>query len=284
MHYLNIVPSLLFTPGTQSKYFDRAYEIGAGGVILDLEDGVGAQDKDKARNNVIEYMKSQHNFTRPYLRIIRINPLSTTYGLHDLLSLIEARVFADGLSIPKINSGSEIKLISDLLKEKQMSIPLIAQIETHEAVVNLEGIVNASPDLQAIAFGAADYSLDQGNIPISYEAHRYARIKMVFSASKKGLGIHDSPFFDIHNTEGLIEETIKVKDLGFTGKLAIHPNQIPLINSVFAPSEKELARARNIVKTFEAAKGNACQFEGQMIDVPIYEREKQILNRAQFFK
>lgn len=278
---LNFIPSLLFTPGTRTKDFEKAYRVRSGGIILDLEDSVGISEKSHARENVIDFLKEKKSYTRPYITVVRINALSSEEGLNDLLALMEAEIECDAISVPKVHSEREIQIIVDRVSERRKHISIMAQIESYQGVRSLDKIVNAHADLKAIAFGAADYSVDLGNIPINHHAHLYARQKMVFEAGPKGLGILDSPYFDIHNQEGLKEEAQSVKDLGFTGKLAIHPTQIPVINETFAPTEKELERARQIIKGFEESKGNAFRFEGEMIDVPVFKREKHVLERGE---
>lgn len=284
MSIFNIIPSLLFTPATKPDIFHKAYEAGAGGIILDLEDSVSAADKNAARQNLSNYLKSKPHFSRPFAKIVRINALSTLNGLQDILFLIQDKISCDGISIPKVNSHQELHLIAQLLKEGGIDVPLLAQIETQKGITHIEKIASRCSALKALCLGAADYCVDLGSIPLNWNSLLYARERMVVAAGMNKIGIYDSPFFNIPDLHGLKEETKKIKELGFTGKLAIHPSHIPIINQVFTPTEEEIDDAKNIISTFEEAKGNACQYKGRMIDVPVFKGAEKILERFHYYR
>lgn len=269
--------SLLFTPGNKPERFHKAYEVGASGIILDLEDSVGPNCKEDARRHIIDYLQNPLIPNRPYLHIIRINAPGSG-GLEDLEILLDANIAIDALSIPKVDHPDDLQGISSLLEKKGRSIPLIAQIESGSAITHLEDIVSSCTLLSALAFGGADYSVDLGAIPMNWESLFYARARMIFAARIRKLAVIDTPYFQFSDTKGLHEEAEKVKALGFVGKLAIHPSQIEIINEVFTPDTGEVQQAQEIVRIFEAAKGNACRLGDLMIDVPVYERAKKLLS------
>lgn len=280
MTQLNTISSLLFTPGTNSTHFHKGFDSGAGGVILDLEDSVGPADKQIARDNVSQYLKKRTSFSHPFVHIIRINSLSTLNGLEDLRFIIKEKVVCDAISVPKVNCYEELNLICKLLQEGGMQTPLLAQIESQSGLHQVERIVAHCQKLEGLCFGAADYGVDLGLSALNWDSLLYARMRLATVHGIRPIALFDSPFFHIPDLEGVAAEAKKVKNLGFTGKLAIHPSHISVINQVFIPSKEEIERAKQIIATFEKAKGNACQFEGQMIDVPVYEAAKKTITRG----
>lgn len=268
-------PALLFTPGSNPQRFTKANEAGANGIILDLEDGVAEKDKEQARNNVIEYLS--HKSEEKIIKLIRINPLTTEAGLKDLLALNQhKKINFTGIVYPKTQSAEELNLISTILKKQNENLPILAFIESGLGLSRIDSIVKNSKNLAALLFGAADYAVDVGSA-IDFHALLYVRMRVIQAAALTKIPCYDSPYFDFKNEPGLIDEINQVKKLGFAGKLAIHPKQITIIKSTFKPSDSEFEEANAIVALYEAAKGEVCQYQGKMIDVPIYEKAKQII-------
>lgn len=269
-----INPVLIFTPASKPERFNKAIEVGANGIILDLEDSVSEKDKESARDNIFQYLSTDKD--KKIITIIRINQLTTQAGLADLLALARANIYFDALLYPKTESPQEINLISEILAKKYPQLPIIALIETGKGLTQINNIVEQSPNLTALMFGAADYAVDI-NCDISLNALMLARMQMVQAASLRKIASYDSPYFDFHDDSGLITEVKYIKELGFTGKAAIHPQQVETIKKIFKPSDEEYQYALAIIKTYEAAKGEACQYKGKMIDVPVFEKAKQIV-------
>jgi (S)-citramalyl-CoA lyase len=265
-------PALLFTPGSKPDLFPKAEEVGANGIILDLEDGVAEKDKDIARRNVIEYL-STHS-SKKILKLVRINNLHSI-GAADLSAMAEAKVHCDALIYPKAESVQEVNSVSDILNEK--ITPIFAYIETAKGLSAIEDIVNHCANLTALLFGAADYAADVG-CAIDQNAFLYVRMKIVQAAALRKLATYDSPYFDFNDADGLVNEIKHAKTIGFTGKFAIHPKQIALIKSTFKPSLQEYQQAQAIMTTYETVRGEACQYQGKMIDLPMYQKAKQIVS------
>ncbi len=272
--------SLLFTPANRPDRFLKALETKADGLVIDLEDAVAQKDKDSARSGLIEFLKTDpfKNKTRPFLVCVRINSLQTLAGLKDITAFCDARIFPEALVFPKVEYAEEIKLY-----DKYFSLPecknlsYMALIETAIGLENSYKIAHASSKLSGLTFGGADLAADLG-AELSFEPMFYARSRIVQAAKSAGLCALDVPFLDIHNDAGNKEEAERVKKMGYTGKYAIHPAQIETLYQVFTPSQEDLNKAQGIVDAYNRACGNAAEFNGKMIDVPVYKSAMRILN------
>ncbi|MTI32155.1 HpcH/HpaI aldolase/citrate lyase family protein [Xanthovirga aplysinae] len=277
MNHILTSPAILFTPGNKAKHFQKAEEVGANGIILDLEDGVSQEEKNKARDNVIKYLIGLKK--RALLTIIRINQITTEAGLKDVLALRNSEIHYDVLLYPKVESSEELFILNSVMQLEQRHISLVALVETGRGLSQLAGIVSACPFLKGIIFGAADYAVNVG-CDISWDTLLLSRQQIVQAAAIAQIAAIDCPCFDFENDDILKNELLNIKAMGFTGKLAIHPKQIPIIKQGFRPSEEELKEAEVISKTYEKAGGKACQYQGKMIDLPIYKKSQHIIARA----
>ncbi|AFJ43792.1 HpcH/HpaI aldolase/citrate lyase family protein [Francisella orientalis] len=267
-------PSLLFTPGNKVELFAKAHTANASGVIFDLEDSVASKDKLFARDQVINYLKDCT--IKNLIHVIRINHISTIEGLADMLALAQSNIHIDALLCPKTESAVELNLISEILSNYP-NLPLIALIETAEGISVVNQIVHASKNISALMFGAADYALDIGSEGKA-EDLMLARMRLVQAAAIKKLACYDSPFFDFNDDKGLVNSLIYAQNIGFTGKAAIHPKQVTVINYKFKPSDTAYFEAKKIVETFENSKGEVCQYKGKMIDIPVYKKSQTIVS------
>ncbi|WP_444909228.1 HpcH/HpaI aldolase/citrate lyase family protein [Microbulbifer sp. TRSA005] len=273
---LHIYPALLFTPGNKPNLFQKATEVEASAIIIDLEDSVPTSDKQLARDNTIHYCsKSQSDNTA---NIIRINHLTSNEGLKDILAITTTKLHIDAVLYPKTESPNDIQQLGKLLAQTYTDIAIIALIETACGTINIHNIVKGSPKkLQALMFGAADYANDL-NCDNSIDALSSARSKIVEASAANNLACFDSPYFDFNNEDGLNKELNIVKGMGFNGKAAIHPKQISAIKSSFKPTQEQYEKAEKIVEIYNNSKGKACQYQGEMIDVPVYSKAKQVIS------
>ncbi len=272
--------SLLFTPGNRPDRFLKVVETKADGIVIDLEDAVSQKDKDSARTGVIDFLKQRAFATvaRPFLVCVRINSIQTLPGLKDILAFCESGIFPDALVFPKVEHAQEIQLYDKYFHQPECQhLSYMALIETATGLQNAHKIAQASNRLSGLTFGGADLAADL-NAELNFEAMLYARSRVVQAAKTVGLAVFDVPFLDIHNAAGNREEALRVKNMGFSGKFAIHPNQIADLYDVFTPGEQECSRAQGIVDAYNAAKGNAAEFQGKMIDVPVYKSALRILS------
>lgn len=280
--------SLLFVPASSEKFFARAKESHADTLIFDLEDAVASERKPAARETLKDVLRDS-GFDR-FERTVRINALDTPWFLDDVLAMVEAG--ADGLVVPKTNSVDGILFVDRLvtLAERRAgrsigSIRLIPLFEQPEAIGNAFAIARATPRIAAIAFGHGDFSLAMGikAAPSTAGIVFHARCQVVMAAKAAGITPIDNVFLDIPNLEELKVETRQGQQLGYEGKACIHPSQVDPVNEVYTPTQEEVAYARELIAAFEQAvaegKG-AVAFRGRMIDGPIADIERIVLERA----
>jgi (S)-citramalyl-CoA lyase len=271
---LTRVRSWLFTPATRPERFDKAAASGADVSIIDLEDSVAPADKAEARRAALAHL------ARPAAdgcqRALRINGLDRRFGLADLEAYLESSACADYLVLPKTESEAHLLIVDRLLAEGGKATRLVGMIESARGLAASKAIAAATPRLTALLFGAADMSADLG-AGTAWAPLAYARSRLVAACAMADVLAIDSPFFDVKDHEGLALETSQAVALGFTGKAAIHPNQIVAINAALTPHPEEVAQARAILA--ENAKGVGV-VQGQMVDEAIARKARRILIAA----
>jgi citrate lyase beta subunit len=271
------ITALLFTPGSRPERFAKAAASGADGIIVDLEDAIGAGDKDRVRGEVMAWLQKNGKIgTPPFLTGLRLNSLRTPAGRADLDALRAANLKPDFVMLPKVESAAEVQLAAAKLP---MTVRLICLTETVRGVRFADEIAAASPRVIALAFGGIDLSAETGGEPV-WDALLWPRTQVVHACAAAGVVALDQPFVDHGDAAGLEAECLRVRPLGYSGKLAIHPSQCATIARAFQPTPPQLERARRIVAAYEEAKGNVASLDGQMIDVPIYRSARRVLERA----
>ena len=281
---LNLVRSLLFVPGNRPERFAKAAAGGADGIIIDLEDAVGPPDKDVARAEVTAWLRTRHGVLRPgVLACVRINSVFTEFGLKDMLALVEATRAGhapDVVVLPKVESAIEVQLAARHLKPASGAPPvLVALIESGAGLKAAVEIARAAPTLGALAFGGADLAADL-RATLAWEPMLAHRSRLVQAAAMAGIGAIDVPWLDIADEAGLATECARVRAMGFTGKLAIHPRQVEPVNTAFTPTAEEIEHARGVLAAFEAAAGGVCTYRGKMIDEPVVAGARRTLARG----
>jgi (S)-citramalyl-CoA lyase len=271
---LTRVRSWLFTPGTRPDRFDKAAISGADVSIIDLEDAVAPRDKPDARGTALAHLAQPA--VGPCARALRINALVTRFGIADLHALLESGASPDYLVLPKSESAAHLQILDRLLSEASKATRLVALIESAKGLAAVEEIAASTPRLTALLFGAADMSADLGAVT-AWAPLAYARARLVAACALAGVLAIDTPFFDVKDHEGLTQETSQAVALGFTGKAAIHPNQIATINAALTPRPEEVAHARAILAENDKGVGVV---EGQMVDEAIARKAHRILAAA----
>ncbi len=279
--------SLLFMPGDSLRKIQKAASWTVDTVILDLEDGVAQNRKVEARTTVAEALQSLTFGERE--RLVRLNPVDTGLPVAEIEATAASR--PDGYIAPKAEEEADLRAIDRLLEMAEQRLGLhvgvfrlFAMIETARGVMNLKEICRVTPRLEGLIFGAEDLAGDIGAVrtPAAWEVF-YARSAVVTAAAAFGLQAFDMVFTDFHDAVGLEAESHFARQLGYTGKTCIHPNQTPVVNRVFSPTAEEVDRAQRLVQAFEeqqAAGAGAFTFEGKMVDRPMLVAARKVLARA----
>ncbi len=268
---MQTITSILFTPGHRPERFAKAQSSGAHGIMLDLEDGVGLTDKAKARETICDYL--EHNeHVESFLTAVRVNPVSTPLGQGDLARLSECQRMPQLLALPKVETPEEVKAAAEL------EVPLLIMIESELGLRRAAEIIAASERVEVLFFGGYDFAADLG-AQCTWDAMLYIRSQLVLLARRFNCALWDVPYINLacDNDDQLIAECQQLKALGFTGRMAIHPKHIKAINEVFLPSAAEVADAKGIIEAIAAANGNACRYNGKMIDQPLVDSAERIL-------
>jgi citrate lyase subunit beta/citryl-CoA lyase len=264
--------SLLFMPGSNARALEKARNLPADGLILDLEDSVAPDAKVKAREQIAQAVQAK-GFGRREVWV-RTNGLDTPFWRDDVA--MAGAVEPDGILVPKISTVEDLGKIGARLGEvgAPASIKVWAMIETARAVLDADRLAGAARDpktrLAGFVFGPNDLSRETR---IRMLPDRAAFIPIIthciLAARAHGLDILDGPYSDIGNVDGFAAECAQGRDLGFDGKTLIHPSHIDACNAIFTPPAEEVAEARKIIAAFElpenAARG-AIQLDGRMVE------------------
>jgi Citrate lyase beta subunit len=280
-----LLRSLLFVPGNNSRFLEKAKSLQADIVCFDLEDSVPLVEKTSARNLIKNALKSRSE----YHSEIYVRTNSPVSGLipDDLLDIIQKGV--DGIVIPKVNTVNEIKKIEKIMlglekKRKLKPIEIIASIESTEGVVNAYLIASCSKRISALVFGVFDLLNDLG---VEYtkkpEGAAYSRAKIPVDARAAGKYAIDAIWQDLDDVTGLEQDSLVAKNLGYVGKSIIHPNQVDIVHKVFYPTSAEIEWAKKVVSAYDMAKKSkkgATTVDGKMIDEVHYKRAISLLDSA----
>ncbi|RJQ30766.1 MAG: CoA ester lyase [Peptococcaceae bacterium] len=282
---MSLYRSILFAPANDLRKAGKALLLEADGVVLDLEDAVADSEKRKARITIQEAL----NLPRKGKVFVRVNSARSDFILGDLLAVVGSGKI-DGIVLAKAESAEEVRwvdwLITKLEQERELpkgQLELVPFIESARAVLDSHAIASACPRVHRLFLGGIDYLLDIG-ASYSKEALFFARSQLVVSSRAAGIESPvDTVYPDFKDTEGLLADSRLARQLGFQGKLVIHPGQVGPVNEVFMPSADEIEWARKIVSAFEEAevRGIAViQIDGKMIEYPVVNRARQVLALA----
>ena len=252
LNKLRVRRSFIFTPGLQPEMFPKALASGADMVCIELEDGIAMKDKDEARKNTIEALKSLEVKNDVEL-VVRLNCQRTKNGLLDLEAIASNKLKVKAIMLPKVKTPDEITFIDDMLTDCGLDTDLHVIMETNQALESIYDIALSSKRIAALFFGGVDMAADL-RCENTWENLLFARSKIVHAAASAGIDVLDVPYLDLENMDGMKKEAILAKNLGFSGKGSIHPKQIKILNDVFTPSETEIKQAEKIVDEFEKSK------------------------------
>jgi (S)-citramalyl-CoA lyase len=267
--------SFIFAPGNRPDMFAKALACGTDIVCVDLEDAIAPKDKAQARELAFAHLVAADGPARVE-RVIRINCLRTTDGMMDVQALLAAPVPVPTVMLPKVKGPEEVRNLSDLLTEYQRPTRLHVIIETNEALEAAYEIGRSSERIAALFFGGVDMAADL-RCKSTWMALQYARSRVVHAAAAAGLDAIDVPFLDLADRDGMLREAALAAELGFTGKGAIHPRQIPDINAAFTPDEASVAYAREVIAAFAACDGGLLVHKGKLIEKPVLRSLARLL-------
>lgn len=283
---------MLFVPGDSERKLSKGDDCGADALILDLEDAVAAERRPHARGLVREYLGARRGARRPAL-FVRINPLDSAEALADLAAVVPGA--PDGIVVPKTGSAADVVRLDHYLSaleardgiEPGTTRILPVATETAGSLFQLGSYTGASPRLHGLTWGAEDLPAalgattnrgPDGELAFVYQL---ARALCLAAAVAAGVQPLDTVHRDFRDLAGLEASATRARQDGFTGKLAIHPDQVPIIQRSFTPTAEELAHASRVIAAFEAApRAGTVALDGRMLDRPHLLQAQRILARS----
>jgi citrate lyase subunit beta / citryl-CoA lyase len=279
---------MLFVPGDSERKFAKASGVGADALILDLEDAVAPSRKAVARIQVADLVADKT--AREWAFFVRVNPLGTGMIFEDLAAVVQPGL--DGLLLPKLNGASDVVRIAAELDELEAAAGMdpgtvkiaVVATETAAAMFNLGSYAPPHPRLAAMTWGAEDLAAEigaadnkepDGSWTFPYQV---ARAQCLFAATAAGVAPIDTLYADFRNPEGLEQDCRRARRDGFVGRIAIHPDQVEIINRSFSPAAEQIAHAQAIVKAFAAAPdAGTIGIDGKMYDIPHLKAARRLL-------
>ncbi len=271
--------SILFVPADKPERIEKAATLSTDVVVIELEDGVAPDNKDFARVEAGR-MIEQVDFGNREVAL-RVNRISTLNGLEDMRAMAKWTKKPGLVLLPKVESAGEVRIYDDLMSQMKVESEFMVMIESSRGILNTAEITTASPRVSCLALGAADLSAELGSC-MSWDAVFDHRSSMVLACALASIMPIDSPYLNIKDDDGLSKECRKVREMGYIGKLCIHPSQLAPVNRAFTPSIEEVVRSRRIVKAAETQGTGALVLDGKMVDIPVIKSAQRIVETAKW--
>lgn len=279
--------SMLFLPGANAAMLSTAFVYKPDSIMFDLEDAVSLREKDAAR--LLVFHALQNPAYADIETVVRINPLSTPFGLADLEAVVRAGV--DIVRLPKTDSAADVHELEAQVERIERecgrevgSTRLMAAIESASGVVNALAISTASKRLVGIALAGFDYVMDMQTERGDGTELFYARCAVLHAARVAGIDAFDVVYSDVNDEAGFLREVELIRKLGFNGKSLINPRQIELLHNAYAPTEEDVEHAQRVIAAADKAEREGLgvvSLNGKMIDAPIVNHARRVLQRAQ---
>lgn len=278
--------TMMFVPGANAAMLRDAPLFGADSVMFDLEDSVSLKEKDTSRA-LVHFALKTFDYSSVET-VVRVNGLDSC-GALDIEAVVLAGV--NVIRLPKTETAQDIVDVEAVIErvERENGIEvgrtrMMAAIESAEGVLNAREIAKASKRLIGIALGAEDYvtNMKTRRYPDGQELF-FARSMILHAARAAGIAAIDTVYSDVNNTEGFQNEVRMIKQLGFDGKSVINPRQIPLVNEIYTPTEKEIDHAKQVIwaiREAESKGSGVISLNGKMVDKPIVERAERVIALA----
>lgn len=282
--------TMMFVPGANAAMLRDAPLYGVDSIMFDLEDAVSLKEKDSART-LVHFALKTFDYSNVET-VVRINSLEAG-GAQDVEAMVLAGV--EVIRLPKTETAQDIldvdAVITSVEKDNQIPVgttKMMAAIESAEGVLNAREIAKASERLIGIALGAEDYvtNMKTKRYPDGQELS-FARNMILHAARAAGIAAIDTVYSDVDNVEGFQNEVQQIKQLGFDGKSVINPRQIPLVNAIYTPTDKEIQNAKEVIwgiREAEAKGSGVISVNGKMVDKPIVERAQRVIALAKAAK
>jgi citrate lyase subunit beta/citryl-CoA lyase len=295
--------SCLSVPGSSEKMMGKAPNLGADMVFLDLEDAVAPLEKEAARDKVVKAINDLD--WGDTVLCVRVNAWDTKWTYRDVIHVVEnASERLDEIMLPKVQSAADVKALDKLLTQieettgRKASVGIEAQIETAQGLINVEEICAASPRLETIVFGPADFAASTempvltGGVQIPEypgDHFHYVFSKILMAGRANGLQVIDGPYLKIRELDALREYSMRPRILGYDGKWALHPDQVAVINEVFTPTQEQFDHAIDLLEAYEKAttegaageRKGAVMFGDEMIDEASRKMATKFLRRGE---
>ena len=281
-----VLRSLLFAPGNHPRRVEKALTLDADAVVLDLEDAVAVAEKAATRGKVVAAFQAP----RRALGYVRINAFDTPFCFDDLHAVVAPGI--DGIVLPKVESPAQLVAVDWAVAAlerarglREGGIDLMPIVETGRGIAALGDIVGSGTRVRRLAFGAGDYTLDVG-MRWTFDERELDHARTAIVVESRAAGLEppvDTVWIHLGEHEALRRSTELARDLGFQGKLCIHPEQLVPVNEVFTPTGEAIAKSERYVAAFEEAEASgsvSIQVDGYFIDYPIVEKARRTLRLA----
>ncbi|ACS86005.1 citrate (pro-3S)-lyase subunit beta [Musicola paradisiaca] len=278
--------SMLFMPGANAAMLSNAFIYKPDSIMFDLEDAVSLREKDTAR--LLVFHALQHPMYNDIEKVVRINQLSTPFGLKDLEAAVRGGV--DVVRLPKTDSTDDVdELEHHLVRIEKAcgrevgSTRIMAAIESAVGVINAVSIARSSERMIGIALAAFDYVMDMQTERGDGTELFYARCAVLHAARAAGIDAFDVVYSNVNDEEGFLKEVDLIRRLGFNGKSLINPRQIELLHNAYAPTQDEVDYAHLVIQAAEEGERaglGVISLNGKMIDGPIIDHARRVLDRA----
>jgi citrate lyase subunit beta / citryl-CoA lyase len=281
--------SALFVPGGHPRRLEKAPEVGADSLVLDLEDSVAPAEKGRARGLVAEALRAGDLGNAE--AVVRVNAPNSEYFAADLAAVVAAG--AEAVMLPKAERPQVLAWVAAQLERLERErdaapgalVRLLALVETPAGIAHVTALPAASERIDALCFGHADLAREMGLAAADARAGvlYHARCALAIAAAAARVSAIDCVYLDVRDEAGFRDDATLGLGLGYAGKLCIHPSQVRIANEVYTPSPERVAEARRVVEGFEkavAAGSGVFSLDGKMIDAPLVDIERRVLERA----
>ena len=274
---MTILRSVLYMPGINQKAMDKALNLDCDAVVLDLEDAVEVSKKEDSRQLVIRQI--ENNDYGPRVVVVRVNDLGTKWGEQDVAAVANLPIQA--ILVPKVSEIRDISRVVDLLNRLGSELPIWIMVETPLAIININELAR-QPRVTALVMGTSDLVVDLCAEHLEERQNiSYALQRSIIAARAFGKKILDGVHLDFRDLDSLRNVCRLGKSMGFDGKTLIHPDQIPVANDAFSPSEAELDKAKRVIDAWRSAQtrgSGVVEVDGTMVESLHVEEAKRLIS------